>query len=103
MNKLDVTCFQIISNVGSAKSLYIEAIQLAKKQQIEDARNKINEGEELYRIGHKVHYELVTKMANGEDVPVNLLLLHAEDQLMATDTFCIMAKEIVELYEKLYN
>lgn len=101
MVNIEKICFEIIGNVGSAKSMYIEAIQLAKKNQIDAAKNMIKEGNEVYKIGHKAHFELLTKTANAEEVPINLLLMHAEDQLIAADTFSIMAKEIIELYEKL--
>ena len=101
MNKLDVTCFQIISNVGSAKSMYMQAIQLAKNNKIQEAKDKVLEGEQIFNEGHKVHHNLITMMANGEKIDIDLLLLHAEDQLINTEMFNLVTKEIIELYERL--
>ncbi|MEG0240261.1 MAG: PTS lactose/cellobiose transporter subunit IIA [Erysipelotrichaceae bacterium] len=99
MEGLELTCFQIISAVGTARSLYIEAIQDAKEGKFDDAKAKIKEGEEVFVEGHKVHAELVQKEANGEEIKFQLLLLHAEDQLMSAEAFSIIAKEFIDLYE----
>lgn len=40
-----------------------------------------------YDAGHRDQAELVAKMVAGEQVVVDLLLAHAEDQLMATDSW----------------
>lgn len=99
MEGLELTCFQIISAVGTARSLYIEAIQDAKEGKFDDAKAKIKEGEEVFVEGHKVHASLVQKEANGEPINFQLLLLHAEDQLMSAEAFSIIAKEFIDLYE----
>lgn len=41
MNGLELISFQIISAVGTARSMYIEAIELAKQGKIEEARKMI--------------------------------------------------------------
>ena len=94
-------CFKMISNVGMAKSNFIYAIKMAKEKNYDKARELIKEGQEFYLKGHKVHGELITKMARGEDVEINLLLLHAEDQLMMSETFRILSEEFLDLYTKL--
>ena len=45
---LEMTCFQIISNVGAARSSYIEGIQKAKAGDFEGARKCIEEGQKLF-------------------------------------------------------
>ena len=101
MDEMEQVCFQIISTVGTARSMYIEAIQEAKEQHFEEARKLIEEGEQIFVEGHKAHFDLIQKQANGEKVDVQLLLLHAEDQLMSAEAFKIIATEFVDLYEKL--
>ncbi|MGL5978268.1 MAG: PTS lactose/cellobiose transporter subunit IIA [Erysipelotrichaceae bacterium] len=101
MEGLELTCFQIISAVGAARSLFIEAIQLAKKADFEGARKLISEGEEMFTQGHHAHMELVTKEARQEEVKISLLLLHAEDQLMSAEGFKIIANEFIDVYETL--
>lgn len=101
MVNMEETCFEIISNVGSAKSCYIEAIGLAKKGDFEAAHAKIDEGKKLFAAGHHAHADLIAQEMSGEEVPTSMLLIHTEDQLMNADTAQIYAVEFIELYEKL--
>ena len=41
-------CFQIITYVGTAKSMYIDAIQLARQGEFEQAKDRIKLGEEAF-------------------------------------------------------
>lgn len=101
MKNLKLISMRIIANVGDARSKYIEAIQLAKKKNFSEAESLCLVADEAFQNGHKVHTELLTAMANGEDVSVDLLLLHAEDQLMATEMFRTLAREFIDIYKQL--
>ena len=101
MEGLEMTAFQIIAAVGTARSLYIEAIDLASEGNFDEARAKIKEGEEAFNGGHQAHGELLTKFANGELPPMDILMTHAEDQLMSAEAFGILANKFITLYEKL--
>lgn len=101
MEGLEMAAFQIIAAVGSARSLYIEAIDLASEGNFDEARAKIKEGEEAFNGGHQAHGELLTKFANGELPPMDILMTHAEDQLMSAEAFGILANKFITLYEKL--
>jgi len=97
---LEMTCLQIITNTGSAKSSYIEAIQSARAGLFEDAEKKMEEGEESFLLAHSVHGDLIQKDASGEAVPFSLILMHAEDQMAATEMAKVMAREFITLYRK---
>lgn len=45
MNKIEMACFEIIANVGSARSCFIEAIDLAGEGKIDEAEARVAEGE----------------------------------------------------------
>ena len=38
--------------------------------------------------------------AAGEDAKMSLILAHAEDQMMSTEVFKVLAEEMIELYKK---
>ena len=101
MEGLEMAAFQIIAAVGTARSLYIEAIDLASEGNFDEARAKIKEGEEAFNGGHQAHGELLTKFANGELPPMDILMTHAEDQLMSAEALGILANKFITLYEKL--
>lgn len=101
MNELEQISFEIISAAGTARSLYIESIQSAKKGLFEEAEKQMEEGKELFIQGHHIHAQLIQKEAAGESTTAALLLIHAEDQLMSAETFGILASEFLDLYKKI--
>ena len=103
MEGLELTCFEIISNVGMARSLFIEAIQSAKEGDFEDAHRKIKEGEDAFTHGHHAHATLIQQEANGQGSGMTLLLTHAEDQLMSAEAFKILSEEFIAVYELMKN
>ena len=100
MEGLELIAFQIISAVGTARSCYIEAIQEAKKGNYESAEKLIKDGDEAFVEGHDAHAGLLQKEASGEGGNVNLLILHAEDQLMSAEGFKTIALEFIEVYKR---
>ena len=101
MDEKELIIFKIISAVGTARSMYIEAIQLAKTGDFEGAENLISEGEKAFVEGHHAHVELIQKEANGEKTDVSLILIHAEDQLMSAEGFKIIAEELIDVYKNM--
>lgn len=101
MEGLELVCFEMIAANGSARSYFIEAIEAAKEKRFEEADRLMEEGEKMLSEGHHAHGNLLTQEASGDKVKVDLLLVHAEDQMMAAETFRIMAKEIIDIHKRL--
>lgn len=95
----EIRIFQLISAAGTAKSMYMEAIKKAKEGMYEEARSLIKQGEACYVEGHHIHGSMLTDVTSY----VNLILAHAEDQMMSAETIRLMAEEIIELHEKIDN
>ncbi|BAK81383.1 PTS lactose/cellobiose transporter subunit IIA [Candidatus Arthromitus sp. SFB-rat-Yit] len=100
MNDLELKSFEIISNVGSARSFYIEAISYAKKFDFEMAEKLMKDGIDAFKSGHAAHADLIQMEANNEKLPFSLILMHAEDQLMSAEGFKIIAREFIDVYKK---
>ena len=101
MEGLELTAFQIISAVGTAKSSYIEAIGAAKNGDVDRAEKLIKDGDENFVEGHKAHAGLLEKEASGELGPLGLLMVHAEDQLMSAEAFKTVALEFIDNYKRI--
>ncbi|GAB1612729.1 PTS lactose/cellobiose transporter subunit IIA [Mammaliicoccus lentus] len=99
MEKYEQIAFQIITNVGMAKSTYMQAIQEAKSNNFNDSYDLVEEGNKYLTEGHKVHKDLVQSESAGEEIKLNLLLVHAEDQLISTEIIKEMAKELIYVHE----
>lgn len=99
--KLTEVAFEIIANVGTARGMYIEAVQEAKAGNFDRARELMAEGKQIFVEGHHAHADVLTMQANGIRLPSNIYLMHAEDQLMAADSFETIASELIEVHEAL--
>ncbi|TCD46771.1 PTS lactose/cellobiose transporter subunit IIA [Streptococcus sp. X16XC17] len=84
---------------GDAKSSAMEAIQLAKKGELEQADDKLKAAGDSLIQAHHSQTDLLTKEASGEEISLSLLMVHAQDHLMTSMTFVDLAAEIVELYK----
>ena len=91
--------FEIIANVGTARGLYIEAIQEAKAGQFDRAQELMAQGKEIFTQGHHGHADLLEWQ--GQTWKSNIFLLHAEDQLMAADAFETIASEFIQVHQEL--
>ncbi len=101
MDGMELVSFRIIASVGSARSLYISAIDEACRGNYEEAEKMIAEGRQAFIEGHEAHAELLQKIASGETVVMDLLMTHAEDQLMSAEAFGILAERFIDLNRKI--
>lgn len=101
MDALVADCFQIIASVGVAKSSYINAVKLAKDGKFDEAAQSISDGDEAFKAGHDVHLGLLQRTAAGETLPFTLILLHAEDQMAAAETFRVVAGDFIDVHKEL--
>ena len=100
LEKLSVVAMEIITYSGAAKSTYIEAMHLAKKQQVAEANAKLEEGDNFLKEAHEKHLALLQKEALENEPQVSMLVMHAEDQFMSCETIKIMVKEFMEIYQE---
>lgn len=91
----------LIVHSGNTKSECMEAIQLAKKGQIQEAKEKIQLANDSLIEAHHSQTALLSQEARGEKVEVSMLLIHAQDHLMNAITFRDLAIEMIELYERI--
>jgi PTS system cellobiose-specific IIA component len=97
---LEMIGFQMISNTGTARSLVMEALFAAKEGDFALAEAKLKEANTYFVEGHKVHASFIQKEAAGDKVEFSLLFMHAEDQLMSTETITLLVKEMIEMYKR---
>jgi len=100
MENMDLLSFKIISAVGTARSMYIEAIQEAKRSNFTAAQALMDEGAQLFLQAHTAHAGLIQQEARGDKSEYSMLFMHAEDLLMSAETFRILADEFIELYKR---
>lgn len=83
---------------GDARSSAMEGIKIAKEHDFEKAEALLDNANKAMLDAHHAHAKLLARDAQGE-LPLCLLLIHAEDQLMAASTVIDFASEIIELHK----
>ena len=96
-----VIWFEIISNVGMAKSLAIEALRAVRSDNYAEGEERLAEAAKYLTEGHHAHTSLIQKEAAGEKTEFSLMLMHAEDQMMSAEVIKSLAEEMIEMYKVL--
>lgn len=99
--KLAEISFQIITFAGEAKSEAMLALYAAKKGDFKESKLKMELSHKQMTEAEKQHAELIQKEAAGEEIKVPLLLMHAEDQLLSTQTLILLVEELIDIHTKL--
>jgi Phosphotransferase system cellobiose-specific component IIA len=89
----------LIAYSGESRTFAFQALEAAKKQDFEKAKEYIEKSEMSSLKAHKAQTELLVKEANGDTVSVNVLLVHSQDHLMTSMLALELIKEIIELHE----
>lgn len=100
IEEVSEVAMQVISYAGSAKSLYLSALQAYKNGDEINAIKMLEEGDESALIAHKAHTQLLHKEMSERESQATLLMIHAEDQLMNAETIKILVEEIKVIYTR---
>jgi len=87
---------------GNAKGLAFNAIQQAKTGDFNAADASLAEASQALVEAHDVQTDLLTRLAQGEQIGWNLYMVHAQDHLMTAIAFKDMAVETVEMQKRLW-
>ena len=96
---LENISFQMVSAIHDARSYYLKAIQAARARAFAQAQQFIESGDERYNAGHAAHTQLLQMEAAGDITNVNLLVMHAEDQLISAENYKVLAIESIHIYQ----
>jgi len=99
--ELEEKLIEIISLSGEVKKNFLKAVQHAKKNEPDQAAKVYEEADDKLIKAHLKQTELINKEAGGEKLESSLLLTHAQDHLMTAILIKDMAKEFMDLYQRL--
>ena len=100
-NLTDAIVMNLVVNSGEARSLAMEAIDLAQQGQFEEAAAKVASARETINGAHNFQTELVQKEINGDAVPMSLLMCHGQDHLMTAMVVIDLAEKFIQVYQKI--
>ncbi|MCC5890769.1 MAG: PTS cellobiose transporter subunit IIA [Alkalibacterium sp.] len=93
--------FKIILDSGDARTMVHEAFAQMRENSFEEAESKLDDANNSVMSAHKVQTKLLHDYANGEEVTMDVIMVHAQDHLMTTMTIREVALEMLNLYKKL--
>jgi len=83
---------QIIASSGESRGAAFLALEEAKKGNFDKAKEKLNESKKLILKAHEIQTKLITREARGEKNEVTVLMVHAQDHLMAS----MLSRDLIE-------
>lgn len=98
---LESVVMALVVDAGSARSLAMEALRKAQESEFEQANSLLAQCEETLEKAHEYQTDLIQREASGENIPMSMLLVHAQDHLMNAGLIHNLAEIIVDLYSRL--
>ena len=92
------TSFEIIAMSGEARSKAYEALDFAKQGDFDQAKATMADAQEASNKAHALQTDLITRAARGEELPLDILLIHSQDHLMTSILAIELIQELIDLY-----
>jgi len=99
--EMERICFLMIADGGDARTMVFKALELGKEGNFAKAREVLEKSREPMTRIHKLQTQLLQKEARGELASNSILLVHAQDILMAVATERDLAEFIISSFEKI--
>lgn len=100
---LQVVAFEIILHSGDARTIVHEGIDLMNQGKFEEAEKKMEDANNELLEAHKSQTKLLQDYANGDEIIMEVIMVHAQDHLMTTMTLREMAIEFLKMYKQIYE
>ena len=96
----EMIAMQLIAGAGDAKGCAFEALDAANEGRFSDAESLLKQASESTLPAHKEQMGMIQAFASGEEVPVNILMVHAQDHLMTSELAQDLIRELIVLYKR---
>ncbi|MCP1437285.1 PTS system cellobiose-specific IIA component [Erwinia persicina] len=97
---METTVMELIIHAGEARSAAMQALQAARKHSWEEADASLLEATKAVREAHRIQTELIGADEGCGKIPVNLILVHAQDHLMNAMLCRELVEEIIYLHRE---
>ncbi|MBJ7222188.1 MULTISPECIES: PTS lactose/cellobiose transporter subunit IIA [unclassified Brenneria] len=95
------TIMELIIHAGEARSNAMEALSAARKQDWDKADALLAEAAGAARKAHRMQTTLIGADEGSGKIPVNLILIHAQDHLMNAMLCRELVEELIYLHRKI--
>ncbi len=92
--------FEIVAYSGDARSSLLEAIKCAKKGEFDKIDDLVKDAQENLNIAHAKQTEMLALDAQGKELEIGFIMIHAQDHLMTTMLLKDIVYDICEIYRR---
>lgn len=102
MNKEEVSMvgFEIVAFAGEARSKLLQAVNEAKKGNLDAAEGLMKEAKESLTEAHNSQTQILAAEAGGESIELSFIMVHAQDHLMTTLLLSDIVEHLIDIYTK---
>lgn len=95
--------FELVMYAGNSRSCSLMAMEAAREARFEDAEQHLKEAEEELKKAHDAQTGMLAQEAGGNQVELNIILVHAQDHLTMAMVMKDNAEEFLNLYRMVYE
>lgn len=92
---------EMIVLAGRSRTASMNAVSSAREGRFSEAERELDEARALLLESHRNQSDLITQEAQGNPVPLSIVLVHAQDHLVSASLMRDLAGEFVLLYRRL--
>ena len=99
--EISMVGFAIVAYAGDAKTALMQALEKARKGDIEGARELVKQSNQSIIDAHNEQTQLLTKEAGGAELDVTFIMVHGQDTLMNTMLLKDEITYFIDQYDRL--
>ena len=97
---MESTVMELIINAGEARSYAMQALRAAKKGDWAQVEEQLVESSAASKRAHDVQTMLIGMDEGCGKIPVNLVMVHAQDHIMTSMLAREMIEELIAIYRQ---
>lgn len=97
--KLEETVMTLIMQAGQTRSLLMQAISMAKEKRFQESEQLVHQAEKCLQKAHDIQTSLISFDEGEGKLPMNIILVHAQDHIMNAVLLTDIAKELIVLHK----
>lgn len=101
MEDFETTVMELIIHAGEARSCAMQALREARSRHWQQADALLNDARQAAREAHHIQTQLIGADEGCGKVPVNLIMVHAQDHLMNAMLCRDLVEELICLHRQI--
>lgn len=100
---LESTVMELIINAGESKSCAVQALSQAKQGDWSSASELLEQSTTAVKKAHEVQTDLIGQDEGEGKIPVNLVMVHAQDHIMTAMLARELINELLDVHKELQD